>query len=191
MYYTQSVMLNRPLRLMQVLLLQVCILFCGYANAVEGADDANYRLGHGDLVNVQVFQEQDLSLTETISSNGTIDYPLIGELKLSGLTLVEAEALLDKALRGDYLINPQIRVSVEKFRPFFITGAVKSPGSYEYVPGMTAMQAIVIAGGFTERASKRKVFLIRDNDPTYTQKKVKLNEKVNAGDTINVKEALF
>jgi polysaccharide export outer membrane protein len=120
-----------------------------------------------------------------------VDYPLIGEVKLNGLTLAEAEAELDNKLRGDYLINPRITISIDEYRPFFISGAVNSPGSYEYVPGMTAMQAVVIAGGFTERASKRKVYVTRENDPAATSNKVNLNEKINAGDTVTVKETFF
>ena len=89
-----------------------------------------YILGPGDSINIHVFQEPDLSLSARISNNGTVDYPLLGKLKIEGLTLVEAEAVLDKKLRGDYLIDPQISVSVASYRPFFVTGAVRSPGSY-------------------------------------------------------------
>ena len=172
----------------------VCLILitanCINANA-QGIAQSGYRLGSGDTISIRVFQEADLSLTATIDSSGVVDYPLVGEVKLNGLTLAEAEAELDKKLRGDYLINPRITISIDKYRPFFISGAVKSPGSYEYVPGMTAMQAVVIAGGFTERASKRKVYVTRENDPAATSNKVNLNEKINAGDTVTVKETFF
>ena len=103
-----------------------------------------YRLDAGDTIKINVFQEPELSIEAKITAGGMIDYPLIGALKIDGKTLVETEALLDQKLRGDYLIDPQISVSMVSYRPFFITGAVKSPGSYEYQPGLSVRQAVVI-----------------------------------------------
>ena len=136
-------------------------------------------------------QEPDLSIEARISNNGIIDYPLIGEIKLSGLNLAEAEDLLDKKLRGDYLINPQITISIARHRPFFITGAVRAPGSYEYQPGMTVRRAIAIAGDFTDRASRSKIFLIRERQGNANSTKVTLDERIGPGDTIHIKESLF
>ena len=150
-----------------------------------------YALGPGDTININVFQEADLSMQSKISYNGTIDYPLIGELKMEGLTLAEAEALLDKKLRGDYLIDPQISVSIASYRPFFVTGAVNSPGRFEYQPGMTARRAIVVAGDFTDRASRSKIYIIKEGKSSENSRKIKLDEAVGPGDTITVKESLF
>ena len=133
----------------------------------------------------------DLSIEARISNTGIIDYPLIGEIKLAGLDLVQAEALLDKKLRGDYLINPQITISVTRHRPFFITGEVRAPGSYEYQPGMTVRRAIAIAGDFTDRASRSKIFLIREGKSNDSSQKVTLDERIGPGDTIYIKESLF
>ena len=181
---------NRAKRfLLAVFLLVTGIWTLAFAQNQVGP--TNYRLGSNDKIDIQVFQEADLSLTADISTNGTIDSPFIGDIKLSGLTLGEVEQLLDSKLRGDYLIDPRITVSIIEYRPFYVAGEVKSPGSYENQPGMTARQAIVIAGGFTDRASRRKVYLIREGDKTYKEKKVKLNEKIGAGDTITVKEGFF
>jgi len=161
------------------------------ALAETQTESFNYRLGPSDEIHIQVFQEDDISLTTVISPNGNINYPLIGKLKLSGLTLSEAEAMLDGKLRGDYLIDPQINISIVKYRPFFITGEVKNPGSYEFKPDMNARQAVAMAGGFTDRASRRKAYLIREGDPTSQQIKIELHEKLNAGDTIIIKESFF
>ncbi len=150
-----------------------------------------YKLGSGDTIEIHVFQEPDLSVQEKISNTGTIDFPLIGYIKIAGLTLAETEALLDKKLRGDYLIDPQISVSVVSHRPFFVTGAVRGPGSYEYHPGMSVRQAIAIAGDFTDRASRSKIYIIREGESSANRKKIKLDEPVGPGDTITVKESLF
>lgn len=156
----------------------------GLAEAV-----ASYRLGVGDRVRIQVYQEDDLSIEADIRPDGTIAYPLLGEVKLAGLTLDEAIATLDKRLRGDYLVNPRITMTIAQYRPIFVAGEVKSPGSYEYQPGMTVRQAIVLAGGLTDRASRNKIYLIREGSSEL--RKVKLHEKLHPGDTITVKEGFF
>ena len=150
-----------------------------------------YTLGKGDTVNIHVFQEPELSIKARISNNGTVDYPLIGIVKIAGLTLPETEALLDKKLRGDYLIDPQIAVSIEQYRKFFVTGAIRAPGSYEYQPGMTVRKAVAVAGDFTDRASRNKVFIIKEGKSSKDRIKTKLDELIGPGDTISVKESLF
>lgn len=150
-----------------------------------------YTLGSGDTVKIHVFQEPDLSIEAKISDNGTVDFPLIGYIKIAGLSVAETEAVLDRKLRGDYLIDPQISVSVISYRPFFITGAVRSPGSYEYQPGMSVRQAIAVAGDFTDRASRSKIYIIKESENSENRRKIKLDEPVGPGDTITVKESLF
>ena len=167
-----------------------CLVFTVLATSFSSANADPYILGPGDTININVFQEPELSVESKISTNGTIDYPLIGELKIKGLTLSDTETLLDKKLRGDYLIDPQISVSIITHRPFFVTGAVRSPGGYEYQPGMSVRQAVAVAGDFTDRASRSKIFLIREGS-NEAGKKVKLSEQVGPGDTITVKESLF
>lgn len=166
-----------------------CVVFAA-ALSCSMAQAALYTLGPGDEISINVFQEPELSVQTKISNNGTIDYPLIGELKIKGLTLPDTEALLDKKLRGDYLIDPQISVSIISHRSFFVTGAVRSPGSYEYQPGMSVRQAVAIAGDFTDRASRSKIYVIREGSNAAGQK-VKLDEQIGPGDTITVKESLF
>jgi polysaccharide export outer membrane protein len=167
------------------------LFFVAFSLLPVAAHAEEYTLGPGDMVKINVFQEPDLSIESRISNNGIIDYPLIGEIKLSGLNLSEAEDLLDKKLRGDYLINPQITISIARHRPFFITGEVRAPGSYEYQPGMTVRRAIAIAGDFTDRASRSKIFLIRERQGNANSTKVTLDERIGPGDTIHIKESLF
>jgi polysaccharide export outer membrane protein len=170
-------------------LLLLAWLLAGLSPA--NAQNANYRLGPGDTLKIVVFQEDDLSLSAKINTRGSIDYPLIGELNLEGLTLAEAEDRLDSKLRGDYLVDPQISISIAKYRNFYVTGEVRAPGSYEFQPGMTVRQAIAIAGDFTDRASRSKIFIIKEGDKDYASNKTGLNERIGPGDTITVKESLF
>ncbi|MGV6826197.1 MAG: polysaccharide biosynthesis/export family protein [bacterium] len=153
--------------------------------------DNGYRLGAGDQVRITVFQEPDLSVETRISTNGSIDYPLLGTIKLAGKSLGEATRTIDQQLRGDYLVNPRVSVSVVTHRPFFISGEVRSPGSYEYQPGMTVRQAIAIAGDFTDRAARGKIFLIREGDTSFTPTRVDLDSVIGPGDTLTIKESLF
>ncbi len=159
------------------------------------ADSAmsQYRLGSGDLIDIRVFNETKLSIKTTLSDTGTISYPLLGELQVAGMTVGELEKHLVFLLKGEdkYLINPKVTVSVSKYRKIFITGEVKKPGSYTYMPGLTVRKSISLAGGFTRRASMNKIFRINGNDPNETQHKVDLHDIVNAGDTITVEESFF
>jgi len=169
----------------------VLMLLSNSMTAHAQTSAGNYRLGPGDALRILVFQEDDLSIDARISNDGSIDYPLIGQVRLSGLTLDQAESLLDKKLRGDYLVDPQITISIVNYRPFFVSGEVRSPGSFEFRPGMTVRQAITIAGDFTDRASRSRIFLIREGDTSDTSEKVDLDTRIGPGDTITVKEAFF
>lgn len=155
------------------------------------ANEAEYRLAPGDVVKVKVYDEADLSVSAKIDGNGRIEYPLIGEIELAGLSLEDAGAVIDKALRGDYLVNPRVKVTVETYRSYWIFGAVKKPGKYEYRPGMTARTAIAMAGDFTNLASRRKVYVIRAGDEKHKEEKHKLDVLIGPGDTIRIKESLF
>lgn len=172
-----------------VLWFLVCIAFI-HSSPVLAAN-GDYRLATGDVVKIKVYQEEDLSISAKIDSGGRIEYPLIGEIELAGLTPDEAEARIDTLLRGDYLVNPRVSVSIETYRSFYITGAVRKPGKYEYRPGMTARTAIAIAGDFTKLASRRKVYVIRASDKTFKEQKHDLDVTIGPGDTVRVKESLF
>mgnify|MGYP000044177477 CR=1 FL=1 len=102
-------------------------------------------------------------------------------------------ALKDKltvGLKGDYLINPKITVTILEYRSFFINGEVKKPGGYPFLPGLTVRKAIALAGGFTERAAKRNIRVIHD-DTSSTEEKLDLAAEVLPGDIITVDDSFF
>lgn len=152
-----------------------------------------YRLGHGDRLSVQVYGEPELSSEYAIGSNGRLSFPLIGEVQVSGLTAIEVGKKLGEALRGDYLIDPKVTVTVVRYRPIYINGQVKNPGAKDYEPGLTVRQAISLAGGMTDRASARKIYLISANPTQRSDKpqKVSLDARLNPGDTITIEESFF
>ena len=153
---------------------------------------SNYRLGSGDVISIQVLGEEDLRRDKIrLSDAATISYPILGEIKLFGKTVAELETLIRDGLKGRYLVNPQVTVAIVEYRSFFINGEVVRPGGYAYIPGLTVRKAISLAGGFKERASKEKIFVIRDNDRSQTSKRVSQDETVHPGDIITVEESFF
>ena len=153
---------------------------------------SNYRLGSGDVISIQVLGEDDLRRERIrLSDAATISYPILGEIRLLDKTVAELETLIRDGLKGRYLVNPQVTVAIVEYRSFYVNGQVEKPGGYPYIPGLTVRKAISLAGGFKERASKEKIFVIRDNDRTQSSKRVTQEEMVNPGDIITVEESFF
>ena len=153
---------------------------------------SNYRLGSGDVITIQVLGEEDLKRERIrLSDAATISYPILGEIRLYGKTVAELETLIRDGLKGRYLVNPQVTVTINEYRNFFINGQVEKPGGYPFMPGLTVRKAVSIAGGFKERASKDKIFVIREDDKTQTPKRVDQSASVNPGDIITVEESFF
>jgi polysaccharide biosynthesis/export protein VpsN len=176
-------------RLLNLLLL---ILFSIIVNA--GGD--SYRLGAGDLIKITVYDEPDLSLDILVGLSGSISYPLLGDIQVVGLSPRELEENLVKRLKGSYLVDPSVTVVIEEYRPFYVSGEVVKPGSYAFHPGLTIEKAVSIAGGFTERASKSKIKVLRDEDLSgsgnaKTVTGVKLSDVVSPGDVITVEQSFF
>jgi len=88
-----------------------------------------YKLGAGDVISIKVFGEDDLSRDRVkVSDAGTVPYPVLGELRIRGRTVGELEKLITDGLRGRYLVNPRVAVTVEEYRQFFVNGQVEKPG---------------------------------------------------------------
>lgn len=156
------------------------------ASSPEPASD--YVLGHGDRIRVTVFGHEDLSGEFLVSENDTIAMPLAGVLDFSGATVSEAQKMVVDALKPDYLLNPRVSVEVLEYRPFYIIGEVNEPGSYPYVNGMTVMEAVALGGGFTYRARKNRVVIIRATDDTRTERSIPVTDEVLPGDVVKVLE---
>ena len=161
-------------------------------SATTGSLLSTYRLGSGDVVSIRVLGEEDLKREKIrLSDAGTISFPIIGEIRVLGKRVAELEALIADGLRGKYLLNPVVSVTIEEYRPFFVNGQVEKSGAYPYQPGLTIRKAVSLAGGFKERASKEKIFVIREDDKTQTPVKVDQSSLVSPGDIITVEESFF
>ena len=118
----------------------------------------DYRIAPGDVISILVFGEDDLSLNNiNVAHNGTISFPLLGEVDVQDLTTGQIEQRFEKLLSNGYLKNPRITVSVQQYRLFYIVGEVNSPGGYSYRHGLTVQKAIALAGDLTHRASLDKI----------------------------------
>ncbi len=173
-------------------LLPVIAAFAVLATASAPADEAvSYRMGPGDRLRVTVFGEEDLSGEFQVDGSGMIAMPLIGQVRAGERTVEELEAALVDRLKPDYLKNPRISVEVLNYRPFYIIGEVKNPGSYPYVNGMTAINAVALAGGYTYRARENNLYIIRANDPNRAKHPANRDTVVLPGDVIEVPERFF
>ena len=159
----------------------------GEATIQNSPDD--YILAQGDEISIQVFDEPDLTLDAQVSASGFINYSYLGNIQVVDKTPLQLEQHIAELLRNGYLVNPSVNVSVKQFRPFFIGGEVRSPGSYPYQPGLTLDKAIALAGGLSDRASTRRIYVVRLGGSD--QQKIGLNEPVGPGDTITIQEGFF
>jgi polysaccharide export outer membrane protein len=121
----------------------------------------NYIISSNAVLGVTVYGEPDLSVTVRVSQDGSITYPLLGNIKVAGLTVRQAEQIIADLLGKDYLVNPQVSIFVKEYARVSILGQVRNPGSYEVKDNLALTQAIAIAGGFTESADVNKVKIIR------------------------------
>lgn len=175
----------RPLSVFLLFILSIMVIAPASADTMTG-----YRLSAGDKVRIAVFGEDDLTVSERVSDRGTISYPLLGELHVRNLTPGALEELVASRLRGPYLVDPRVSVSIEEYREFFVMGQVNRPGSYAFLPGLTVRKAISIAGGYTERASRNKVFVVSEG-ASENERRVGQDQQIGPGDTIIVKESFF
>lgn len=259
-------------------LLVTLAFFLLFASVAQGRE---YKVGEGDVLKITVFNHDDMTKVVRVGGDGNVDFPLVGMVKVSGLTVAEVGSAIATMLSNGYIINPQVSVFVEEFRSqrsvimgevqkpglyelkgtiaflelismagglskdageiaiikrrsqtgaggekiltinlveliakgntsldvdiidgdsiyinkagvFYVTGEVKKPDSYKYTEGTTVIQAITMAGGFTDRASAGKIKIIRkEGNEEYVLDRVKLDEPVVPSDVIVVPESFF
>jgi polysaccharide export outer membrane protein len=173
--------------------------------APDTGSATDYRLVPNDVVQIKVFQESDLDSLLRVSKDGTITFPLIGSVALGGKTPQEAALTIKALLAKDYLVNPQVNVTVVEFakRLFTVLGQVQRPGSYDLPDSntLTLIQAIGMAGGYTRIADPARITLKRNMDGK--ESVLHLNARkmaggntdsafsISSGDIITVGESIF
>ena len=127
--------------------------------AVTAVSQRGIRVG--DTLNITVWQHKDLSTTLVVDEGGNIEYLFLGMIPVAGKTIMELKEILKKGISDNYIVDPKIDISMDrKSLTFFVTGEVLKPGTFEFHPGLSVLEAVALAGGFTDYAS-RKVKVIR------------------------------
>ena len=187
-----------------ILAVAACALLRPAAAQTSDSVSGSYILSPNDQIQIEVFQEDDLRTSAKISKEGTITFPLLGNIKLAGLTMSQATARLTELLKRDFLVNPRVSMTVLNFskKRFTVLGQVNSPGIKEMPDqeGLDLLEAIGMAGGYTRIANPGKITIKRREGGAESVIQVdgkamaKGNGKgfqIKPGDTITVAESIF
>lgn len=151
----------------------------GFGESIE-----DYRIGRQDLLEVQVFGVDELDQTVRVADDGSITMPLLGRLVVGGLTKTEVEQLIARLLRERYVHDPQVTVFVKEFesRRVAVSGAVRSPGTYEMLGRKTLLEMISMAGGLDEDEAGGKIIVFRPTPDGTHRMSVDLEQLVYGAD---------
>ncbi|BDG02532.1 polysaccharide biosynthesis/export family protein [Anaeromyxobacter oryzae] len=181
---------------------------CGHARStslpapVAAAPAVASTLGAGDVLEVRVFQEPELSGVYQVGPQGDVMFPLCKQVVVDGLTANGAAEKLRACLANGFLRDPQVSVLVKEYnsKKVFVFGEVQKPGTFPYQDGMSIVQAVTIAGGFTKTAAQNSTSVTRRVNGTESKVKVNVqdialgkapNFTLEPGDIVYVPESLF
>jgi polysaccharide biosynthesis/export protein len=167
------------------------VISSGERYAINDQLSETYLLGAGDQVRVVVFNEPTLSGDFFISGDGELALPLIGSVPAGNKTTKDVAADYARLLADGYLRDPRVSMEVITYRPFFILGEVDKPGQYPYATGMTVLNAVATANGFSPRAKKSRVYIRRRGEEGELEYELTPNLRVLPGDTIRIGERYF
>jgi polysaccharide export outer membrane protein len=174
-----------------------------FASASSAPDMADYVLGEGDLLNVSVFEAQELKTEARVSSSGAVTLQLLGSVEVRGLTVRAAERKLEEMYRQKYLQNPHVTVFVKEQQGGKITllGALNKPGTFDYFARQRLLDVLALGGGLSDKAGRSIQVRRAGNDPANPNTVVidldelikqghsELNITINRGDVVFVPEA--
>ena len=144
-----------------------------------------YVVGNGNMLQIKIYGEAGIQTIFRVDELGYITHPYLGRVKLSGLSVSQAERYLENQLSGDYIVNPNVTVFVMEHSHFSVMGEVKKPGNYEITGRVSLIEALTIAGGFTPIANPRNVKIIRKTDESETTLRVDTAKITESGDMPN------
>ena len=150
-----------------------------------------YTLGNGDQLRITVFGQPDLSGQFEVDGTGSISLPLVGQVEALGLTTPQLESRIVEKLEGDYILNPRVSAEIINYRPYYILGEVNRPGEYPFTSGLTVMNAVAAAGGWTYRANKKVVYIKSVDSGEEQAFELTTSTVVRPGDTLRIGERIF
>jgi polysaccharide export outer membrane protein len=173
------------------LLVGLALLLPSALPAQSAAGQGGYVLAAGDVIQVRVYGEDDLSMELAVPGSGLVEYAFVGEFELAGKPVRTVQQEFHQRLLGDYLIQPRVSVTVVKHRDIYVYGEVAQPGGYAWEPGLTVRKVITLAGGLKERASGSKWYLVPEGGGEVDRAKVDEDTAVNPGDTLTIEQSFF
>jgi polysaccharide export outer membrane protein len=151
----------------------------------------SYVLGPNDRIRLKVYGEPDITGEYEISNSGQVSIPLAGHITAAGATTRQLEKSIASALAKGIVRDPRVNVEIAQYRPYYILGEVKKSGEYPYRHGLTVLDAVASAGGFTYRANENKVFLRRAGAGAEQTYPLDAPVPVYPGDNIRIPERYF
>ncbi len=132
---------------------------------VAATTDPEYVIGAEDVLNVSVWKEPEVTRTVPVRPDGKISLPLINDIQAAGLTPAQLTALITEKL-NKYFTDPQVTVIVTAInsRRIYILGEVNRSGTYQLLPNMTVLQALSGAGGFSQFANLKGIYVLREEN---------------------------
>lgn len=158
---------------------------------IQTIGESGYVLDSGDSLRILIYGQDELSGEFTIDPSGQISLPLIKEIKASGMTVRQLEEAITNELHPKYLNDPRVSVEVLAYRSVYILGEVRAPGKYAYVPNMTVLQGVAVAGGHTYRANENNAEITRLDGKMLRTFKVPMTYMVQPGDTLIITRRWF
>jgi polysaccharide export outer membrane protein len=159
--------------------------------APQPSVDTDYKLGPGDKVRVTVYNEDDLSGEFQVDGSGYVRLPLVGQVQAAHLTARILEANVEAAFADGYLLSPRVNIEVTTYRPFYVIGQVNRPGEYPYVSNMSALNAIAVAGGYTEHAIESTLYVRHEGEVEEHAVDPDEQTRIFPGDTVRVRQSVF
>jgi len=163
----------------------ILMFFCFLCQAND------YVLGPGDKLHIVVYGEDDLTTDVKIDKSGLISFPFLDDIQVVGLSTKKVERIIREGLLVDYIVDPQVSVSIAMYRPFFIHGQVKRPGGYPYQDDLTLDKAIAIAGGLSNRASSSEWKITRLVNGVKVTLEGNVTSEIHPDDIIKIEQSFF
>jgi polysaccharide biosynthesis/export protein len=154
------------------------------ATATPAPPEGDYEVGAGDVLDISVFGNDDLSRVPTVQTNGAISFPLLGEVQVAGLTVAEVKRKITNLLEKDYLKNPQVEVKVKDYQSQYVSvvGEVNTPGRKPIRGRMRLLDALLESGGF--KATSSGEVLITRSDGSFEDGKRSITVRISASATM-------
>lgn len=159
------------------------------ATSVVSKPIDEYILSANDKLRVTVFGQPTLSGEFSVDATGNVSLPLIGEVRAAGVSLRTFQRQLEAKLRNGYLVDPRVSAEIMNFRPFYVLGEVRTPGEYPYTAGLTLLNGVAQAGGFTVHANINDIAIKREGTENELRVMAQAGIPIAPGDTIRVEKA--